>query len=147
MDIEGNARAHYSKEGQIAKKANGKMGLVSANSLVAAYAILVGLSMIGMWAALLLTDQVPASEKPWAITFHLIAEFSTAILLIVSGVGLWLHSEWAKRLSLISLGTLLYSVVASPGYYAQKNNLPMVVMFVVFIILTVTAIIALLKFN
>jgi len=147
MDIEGNAQAHYDKEGQIAKKANGKMGLISANSLVAVYAILVGLSMIGMWAYLLLTDQVPASEKPWAITFHLIAEFSTAVLLIVSGAGLWLNSEWAKRLSLISLGMLLYSVVASPGYYAQKNNLPMVVMFVVFIILTVIAIIALLKFN
>jgi len=147
LDIEGDARAHYDKEGQIAKKVNGEMGLVSANSLVAVYGILVGLSMIGMWAYLLLTDQVPPSEKPWAITFHLIAEFSTAILLIVSGVGLWLNSEWAKRLSLISLGMLLYSVVASPGYYAQKNNLPMVVMFVVFIILTVTAIITLLKFN
>jgi len=147
MDIKGNAQAHYSKEGQIAKKVNGKMGLVSANSLVAVYGILVGLSMIGMWASLLLADQVPASEKPWAITFHLIAEFSTAVLLIVSGVGLWLNSEWAKRLSLISLGMLLYSVVVSPGYYAQKNNLPMVAMFFVFIILTVIAIIALLKFN
>jgi len=147
MDTEGDALAHYDKEGKIAKKGNGEMGLVSANSLVAVYGILVGLSMIGMWASLLLTDQVPASEKPWAITFHLIAEFSTAILLIVSGAGLWLNSEWAKRLSLISLGMLLYSVVVSPGYYAQKNNLPMVAMFVVFIILTVTAIIALLKFN
>ena len=147
MDIKGNARAHYNKEGQISKKANGKRGLVSANKLVAAYGILVSLPMIRMWTSLLLTDQVPPSEKPWTITFHLITEFSTAILLIVSGAGLWLHSEWSKRLSLISLGMLLYPVVVSPGYYTQKNNLPMVVMFVVLIILTVTAIIALLKFN
>jgi len=147
LDVEGDARAHHNKEGKIGKKVSEEMGLVSASSLVAVYGILVGLSMIGMWAFLLLTDQVPPSEKPWAITFHLIAEFSTAVLLIVSGVGLWLNSEWAKRLSLISLGMLLYSVVASPGYYAQKNNVPMVVMFFVFIILTVIAIIALLKFN
>lgn len=103
--------------------------------------------MIGFWVFALSTDQVPPEEKPWAITFHLFAEFSTAILLIVSGAGLWFDSEWARTLSLVALGLLLYAVINSPGYYAQKNNLPMVAMFIVIIILTVVAIAALFKFS
>ena len=122
------------------------MVLLSASNLVAVYSILIGLFMIGFWVFALSKNLVPPEEKPWSITFHVIAEFSTAILLIVSGVGLWFGSEWARTLSPLALGLLLYAVINSPGYYAQKNNLPMVAMFIVLIILTVAAIIALLRF-
>jgi len=103
--------------------------------------------MIGFWVFALSTNLVPPEERPWSITFHVFAEFSAAILLIVSGVGLWLGSEWARMLSPLALGLLLYAVINSPGYYAQKNNLPMVAMFIVLIILTVAAIIAHFKFT
>ena len=122
------------------------MVLLSANNLVAIYSILVGLFMIGFWVFALSTNLVPPEEKPWSITFHVFAEFSTALLLIVSGTGLWFGSEWARTLSPVALGLLLYAVINSPGYYAQKNNLPMVAMFIVLIILTVAAIIAQFKF-
>ena len=121
------------------------MVLLSASNLVAVYSILIGLFMIGFWVFALSMNLVPEEEKPWSITFHVIAEFSTAILLIVSGTGLWLGSGWAKILQPLALGLLLYAVVNSPGYYAQKKNLPMVVMFIMLIILTIAAIIAMLK--
>lgn len=114
--------------------------------MVAIYSILIDLFMIGFWVFALLKNLVPPEEKPWSITFHVIAEFSTAILLIVSGAGLWLGSEWARTLSPLALGLLLYTVINSPGYYAQKNNLPMVAMFIALIILTIAAIISLLRF-
>ena len=100
--------------------------------------------MIGFWVFALTKNLVPPEEKPWLITFHLFAEFTTAILLIISGVGLWVGSEWARTLSPLALGLLLYIVIYSPGYYAQKNNRPMAAMFIVLIILTVAAIITLL---
>ena len=121
--------------------------MLFASSLVAIYSVLLGLVMIGFWVLALSSNIVPPEEKPWAITFHVIAEFSTAILLIISGVGLWFGSEWARSLSTLALGLLLYIVIYSPGYYAQRNNLPMAAMFIVLIILTVLAIIALLKFT
>lgn len=120
---------------------------LSISNLVAVYSILIGLFMIGFWVFALSTNMVPPEEKPWAITFHVIAEFSTAILLIVSGAGLWFCSEWARTLSPLALGLLLYAVINSPGYYAQKKNLPMVAMFIVLVVMTVAAIIALLKFT
>ncbi len=97
--------------------------------------------MIGFWIFALSTNKVPPEEKPWEISFHLIAEFSTAFLLISSGVGLWLGIGWATILSPVALGLLLYAVINSPGYYAQRRNRPMVVMFIVFILFTIAAII------
>ena len=127
------------------------MGLLSASNLVATYAILIGLMMIGMWVSLLLTNQVPelqpASFAPRLIAYHIVAEILTAVVLIISGVGLFLGSDWAKTLSAISLGMLLYTVINSAGKYAHEDNLPMVAMFTVVTILTVAAIVALFKFS
>ena len=124
------------------------MSLLSARNLIAVYSVLVGFMMIGMWVFLLSTSQVPeACERPKKLSFHLIAEFSTAVLLIISGTGLLLGSEWARTLSPISLGMLLYTVIMSAGYYIHQDNLPMVTMFMVLTILTIVAIVALFKFS
>jgi len=90
---------------------------------------------------------VPSEEKHWGITFHLFSEFSTATLLIVSGGASLLNMEWAKSISLLALGMLLYIVIYSPGYYLQKKNKPMAFMFMVLIILTAAAIAATLMFS
>lgn len=120
---------------------------IFASTLVAIYSILIGIFMIGFWSYAVISDIIPAEEKPWAITFHLFSEFSTSILLIVSGAGLWLDMNWGKYLSLLALGMLLYIVIYSPGYYLQKSNMPMAIMFIILIVLTVAAIIVLLKFS
>ena len=124
------------------------MSWLSASNLVGAYSVLIGLAMIGMWTVLLATNQVPElqAERRRA-TLHLAAEFLTAILLIISGAGLLLGSEWTRTLSPVSLGMLLYTVIVSAGYYANKDVLSMVTMFIVLTILTVVAIIALFKFT
>lgn len=123
------------------------MDLLSASNLVGIYAVLIGLLIIGLWISLLSAQQVPelkpASYAPRLITYHIVAELLTASVLIISGVRLLLGSYWANMLSAVSLGMLLYSVINSPGKYAQENNLPMVVIFTIITILTVVAIITL----
>ena len=123
------------------------MSLLSSGNLVGIYSVVIGLMMIGMWISLLVTKQVPelkpANYAPRLIAYHIVAELLTAIILIISGVGLFLVSDWAKILSAISLGMLLYSVINSPGKYAHEDNLPMVAMFTIITILTVVATIAL----
>lgn len=112
---------------------------------VAAYSSIIGFFMLIFWAALLLTNQVPLEEQPWALGFHLAGEISTAILLVIAGLGLFLEKNWSKILAPMALGMLLYTVIVSPGYYAELGNMPMVIMFIVLIALTVTAIIGLFK--
>lgn len=120
------------------------MSLFSANNLVGVYSILIGVMIIGVWIFLLSTKKVPelkpSSYAPRLIAYHIVAELLTAILLIISGVGFYLVSDWAKMLSAISLGMLLYSVINSPGKYAHENNLLMVTMFAIITILTVAII-------
>lgn len=105
--------------------------------IAAIYAIIIGITMIGMWITFLTTDQVPeVTTAPVKITYHLIAEFLTAILLLAGGVGLYANRGWGFHVWLIAVGMLLYTVIVSAGYYADLGDTAMVGMFTVFQILT-----------
>ena len=94
------------------------------------YAIVVGLGMIGQWTFFLATKRVPELKtEPFRISFHLAAEFVTAIASIVSGVGLLCGASWSHWMYSLSMGMLLYTMIVSPGYFAQKREWPMVGMF------------------
>jgi hypothetical protein len=106
--------------------------------IAAIYAIIIGIAIIGMWIAFILSDQVPEiTTEPIRITYHLIAEFLTAILLISGGLGLYASRSWGFHLYLIAMGMLFYTVIVSAGYYTQLDDIPMVGMFTVFQILTI----------
>ncbi len=106
------------------------------------FAIIVGIGMIGMWSLLLITRQVPELEtEPLRIRFHIAAEFITAIALLVSGIGLLTDQSWSQWLYLVAIGMLFYTVIVSPGYYAEKGEWPFVGMFAVILILGVVCLI------
>jgi len=105
-------------------------------TFAALYAIVIGILMIGQWVFFLATKRVPELEtEPIRILFHLAAEFITAIALLVGGLGLLTNSNWGLQIYLVSMGMLLYTVIVSPGYFAQKREWPMVGMFAVLLIL------------
>jgi hypothetical protein len=102
------------------------------------YSIIIGIAMIGMWFVFIATDQVPEiNTAPLQISYHLIAEFFTAIILLVGGFGLFNNKVWGFHLYLISMGMLFYTVIASAGYYADLGDIIMVGMFTVFQIFTI----------
>jgi hypothetical protein len=102
----------------------------------AVFAIVVGFGMIAMWTGSYLSKQIPELEdEPIRIKFHLAAEFITALLLAAAGFALFLNLDWAVSAYLIAIGMLFYTVVVSPGYFAQKGQWGYVVMFAVILIL------------
>jgi hypothetical protein len=104
----------------------------------AIYSILVGLAIIATWIILLSTGQVPELETaPLPITFHIIAEFITAAILLAGGIGLILSRTWAFNIYLLSMGMLIYAVVNASGLYAQRGNMAMIVVFIVVIIIAI----------
>lgn len=106
--------------------------------IAAIYSIFIGVSMIGMWTALLGTGQVPEiNTEPIYLLYHLIAEFLTAITLLIGGFGLFANRKWGLKVYLISMGMLLYAVLIAGGYYAQKSEWTMIGMFTSFTILTI----------
>ena len=100
--------------------------------------------MIGQWAFLLAVGAVPELRtEPIRISFHLAAEFATAICLIVCGVALLRGAPWAKNMTLFSAGMLAYTTIVSPGYFAERGQWPLVGMFAVLLKLDVVSVLAL----
>jgi hypothetical protein len=108
----------------------------------AVFALVVGVGMIGQWLFFLATGQVPELEtEPLRIRFHLAAEFATAIALLVAGIALVTGQTWDRWFYMLAMGMLLYTVIVSPGYFAEKGQWPLVGMFAVVLLLALVSII------
>lgn len=106
----------------------------------------MGVGMTAHWTRFLTAGQVPELKTaPFSIALHLIAEFGTALLLLISGISLLANRKCAKRAALVSLGMLLYAVIQAPGYFLDKHQMGLVGMFGVFFVLTVVFLIKLLR--
>ena len=106
----------------------------------AIYMMFVGVMIIFLWTFLLSTGNVPELDAArLEISFHIAAEVLMAIILLVSGLALLKAARWSIPLSYISLGTLLYSIINSSGYYAQLGQSPFLIMFGVLLICTIAA--------
>ena len=104
------------------------------------YALVVGIGMIGQWGVSLASRQVPEIKtEPYRIAFHLAGEFLTALALIAAGVGMLVGAPWGRPLYPAAVGMLLYTVIVSPGYFAQKRQWPMVGMFAVLLVLALVS--------
>lgn len=123
------------------------MKSMDVRKIVPAYSLVVGVMMVAMWSVFAVTGQIPELEtSPNEIAFHLAAEFLTAFALIVGGLGLALRRRWGYAVNLVALGMLAYTVVVSPGYYAQTGDYAFVGMFAILMALTLlTIVISLLK--
>lgn len=106
------------------------------------YALVVGASMIGQWLFFLATGQVPELKtEPLRIRFHLAGELTTAIALLVGGIALLTDQPWGRWIYLLAMGMLLYAVIVSPGYFAEKGQWAFVGMFAVVLLLALVSIV------
>lgn len=99
----------------------------------------MGIAMLGMWAMFMATGQVPELQtKFYEIALHIVAEVATAIALIIGGYGLFAGRKWGMQAYMLSMGMLLYTLIVSPGYYIQRENIVMTGMFAAFFVLAIT---------
>lgn len=101
------------------------------------YTIVIGVTMLGMWFLLLFKREVPdLKTKPTQIFFHLVAEFLTAIMLIIGGIGFLLNQPWGMALFFIAIGMVIYSTINAAGFYGQLKDWPMFITLMVFTIIS-----------
>ncbi|MFB6197363.1 MAG: hypothetical protein ABEI52_03705 [Halobacteriaceae archaeon] len=94
------------------------------------YCIGIGITMASMWIVFYVAGAIPElTSAPMEIGSHLIAEGLTASFLLAAGYGLFRSRHWATSVLLFALGMLLYTVINSAGYFAQRGELVMVGMF------------------
>ena len=109
---------------------------------MAVYCIVVGLLMTAWWAVELRHGALSRPDRRRAeIALHLAAEGVTAALLLVGGI--LLLADGVTAVALVGLGALLYTVIASPGYFVARREPAPVVMFAALGALTVLAAVAL----
>ena len=107
-------------------------------NLAATYSVFVKVSMIGMGTSFYFANAIPELEtEPIRIILHITAEIATGVSLMLGGYGLYRNLKWESRVYLLSMGMLLYTLAVSPGYYAQKEVIEFVWMFVTFIIISI----------
>jgi hypothetical protein len=107
------------------------------------FSIVVGILMLAQWGFFLAAGQVPELQsEPWRIALHPGAEAVTALGLLVSGIGLLRGARWAMSAYLFFAGMLCYTVIASPGYFAQQGQWALVLMFLVLLGATVASLAA-----
>ena len=111
--------------------------------VVAGYSVLVGIAILATWIFNLTIGEVPqAFERPFELTFHILAEVAAAILLLTAGAGLFYStSGWAPRLSLLSLGMLLYATINAIGAFGQEGDTSMVILLIL-VTITTTGVVA-----
>lgn len=110
----------------------------------AIYSIIMGISVMGMWCIILLTQGTP--EGQFEITFHLISEFLMAILLITGGYIFLRLKNNGRKILMVAHGMLIYSVLNAAGYYGQRENIGMTSMFFsIFIVSSVLLVLVILE--
>jgi len=109
---------------------------LNIKNIASAYSIFIGLSMFGMWSMFWITGNIPELEtEPIRIVMHLAAEFVTAVLLIVGGIALLRGWRYGINLFQVSMGMLIYTLIQSPGYFAEQGEFVFVVMFAIFFLI------------
>ena len=106
--------------------------------IVGYYSIFVGIAVISMWTFILLTQEIV--EGRIEMFYHLFSEFLMAVLCVISGILLLFNNKKAKLLNIFGLGMVIYSVLNAAGYYSERENLQMLVMFTILFLLTTLAV-------
>ena len=106
--------------------------------------LVIGSLMLAQWTFLIAAGQVPELRtEPIAIAYHLAAEVVTAVALIAAGILLLRRHPRGVALGLVANGMLLYTVIVSPGYFAQHGQWPLVAMFAVLLALALNSVVQL----
>ncbi|HEX6262659.1 MAG TPA: hypothetical protein VF097_07420 [Actinomycetota bacterium] len=110
---------------------------------IAVYAAAVGVLMAAWWALALLRGAWGRKDRTYAeLGLHLGAELLTAAALLASGIAVLAGGPTAFLAA--ALGMLLYTTIASPGYFLARGEVPMVAMFGVLAALTASGLVVLL---
>lgn len=105
------------------------------------YCLVVGALMVVWWCISIRGGALTRSDRSRVeVVLHLTAELLTAALLVVG--GLIVLVDGTALVAASGLGMLLYTVIASSGYFLARGERAPVVMFAVLTILTVGALVA-----
>lgn len=124
----------------------------AVDTVAAVLMLVMGAAIAGVWTrdilageAVDLSDGILAARDPEAGTLywpHWLAEYATAVTLVVAAIGLLLDAGWAPILGGLATGALLYTSINSLGWALARRErfgyaVPMIVGVVVGLFLAI----------
>jgi len=117
-------------------------------NFAAYYSIFIGIMIIIQWVFFILTGNVPELTTAfWEIIFHIIVEFLTAFILLISGWGILSKHKSAIQGNLGAQGMLVYSAINSSGYFVQQGQWVFIIMFFTILVFSLTSVFKLINVN
>jgi len=114
--------------------------------MISYFLIFTGISIIGLWIMLGLTNQIIEFEtEPISIVFHIFIEISMGLIAIIGGVFMLKGFKYSREIQLFVLGMVVYSVVNSSGYYGDLGEYIMIFMFGILLIISIISVLYLSK--
>jgi len=104
------------------------------------YAIFLGISVMGMWIAILISDKIP--EGHTELSFHLLSEILMALLCVSGGLLQLIKNRSPAPVSATGFGMALYSVLNAAGYYGERGDYAFSALFATLFLVTSLALIA-----
>lgn len=103
---------------------------------------LVGTGMIGFWMIALVRGGIPELEtEAYRIAMHLMAELCTSLLLLISGYYILIKQQFRRSVFYVSMGALMYTLIASPGYFAHLDQWGIASLFLVLLAISLALLI------
>ena len=100
--------------------------------IIPIFMTVAGLGIISIWTVDLLKKEkvsldegllyIRDRETGQYILPHLLAEYGTALLLLIAAVGLCRSTSWATRLSFLALGALIYTSLNSLSWVVTRRE-------------------------
>lgn len=110
--------------------------------------LITGLSIIGLWIMLFITNQIPELQtNKVEILFHITIELIMAIFSIYTGFTIIKKHTFYKQMTMFTSGMLIYSIINSSGYYLNLINYPMLILFAIILVLVILSDYIILKTN
>ena len=120
--------------------------MMKLRSAMIGFGLIIGMTMIIWWILAISTQSISEFEdEPFGISMHIMAEFATALILILGSILLIRNKPVAIGIIRISLGMLFYTSLASSGYFMDRNEVIPVILFSM--ILIATSILIILSFR
>jgi len=117
-------------------------------NFVAYYSIFIGIMIITQWLFFILTGNVPEFTTAfWEIIFHIIVEFLTAFILLITGWRMITKRKDAIQGNLVAQGMLIYSAINSSGYFAQLGQWIFILIFFAILVFSLISVFKLLNAN
>ena len=105
------------------------------NKIIGVYSLAIGVAVIALWLIILSGSSM--AEGKLEQSFHLASEFLMATFLIVSGILVLSRKHPGRLFNMAALGMLIYSVLNAAGYYGERGDTPMLILFILIAVISI----------